>query len=172
VARKALAASLFITATVIDPRCLKLYRPRPQGKLAPLGLTVAHHQRASVLVALATMALDVIVGLRLKRFDQHPPGALARDLIQRQKLLTGFPRSLLLDYRQHRWRPPSTRLPPGFAWLTQKDTPPFSCRLDPQLLVIARADDGVGHVIGSPWLPDGLGRDSLIPSQRIFPATF
>src|SRR5207237_5502992 len=84
-----------------------------------------------------TMALHVIVGLRLKRFDQHPPGALARDLIQRQKLLTGFPRSRLLDYLQHRWRPPSTRLPPGFALLTQKGTPPFSCRLDPQLLVIA-----------------------------------
>src|SRR6266852_5053167 len=95
-------------------------------------------QRASLLVALAAMALDVIVGLRLKRFDQHPPGALARDLIQRQKLLTGFPRSRLLDYLQHRLRPPSTRLPPGFALLTQKGTPPFSCRLDPQLLVIAR----------------------------------
>src|SRR5712672_2406667 len=85
------------------------------------------------------VALNVIVGLRLKRFDQHPPGALARDFIQRQKLLTGFHRSLLLDYLQHRWRPPSTRLPPGFALLTQKGTPPFSCRLDPQLLVIAPA---------------------------------
>src|SRR5260370_13171842 len=84
------------------------------------------------------MALDEIVGLRLKRFDQHPPGALARNLIQRQTLLTGFPRSRLLEYLQHRWRPPSTRLPPGFALLTQKGTPPFSCRLDPQLLVIAR----------------------------------
>jgi hypothetical protein len=58
------APSLFITATVIDPRCFKLHRPRSQGKLAPLGPTVAHHQRASVLVALATMALDLIVGLR------------------------------------------------------------------------------------------------------------
>src|SRR5712672_4830743 len=84
------------------------------------------------------VALNVIVGLRLKRFDQHPPGALARDFIQRQKLLTGFHRSLLLDYLQHRWRPPSTRLPPRFALLTQKGTPPFACRLDPQLLVIAR----------------------------------
>jgi hypothetical protein len=26
------------------------------------------------------------------------------------------------------WRPPSTRLPPGFAWPTRKGTPPFSCR--------------------------------------------
>src|SRR5258708_35940400 len=134
-----MAPSLFITATVIDPRCLKLYRPCSQGKLAPLAPAVAHHQRASVLVALAMVALNVIVGLRLKRFDQHPPGALARDFIQRQKLLTGFPRSLLLDYLQHRWRPPSTRLPPGFALLTQKGTPPFACRLDPQLLVIALA---------------------------------
>ncbi len=127
-AGEAPATSLFITAAVIDPRCLKLYCPRSQRKLAPLAPAVAHHQRASLLVALAPMALDVIVGLRLKRFDQHPPCALARDLIQRQKLLTGFPCILLLDYLQHRWRLLPTRLPPGFALLTRKGTPPFSCR--------------------------------------------
>jgi transposase, IS5 family len=32
---------------------------------------------------------------------------------------------LFLDYLQHRWRPPSTRLTPGFAWPTRKGTPPF-----------------------------------------------
>src|ERR1700693_3631488 len=74
------------------------------------------------------MAFDVIVGLRPECFDQHPPCALARDLVQRQKLLSGFPFILFLDYLQHRWRPPSTRLPPGFAWSTRKGTPPFSCR--------------------------------------------
>jgi len=78
-----------------------------------LATAVAHYQRASVLVALAPMALDVIVDLRLKRFHQHPPCALARDLVQRQKLLTGFPCILLLDYLQHRWRPPSNPAPTG-----------------------------------------------------------
>src|ERR1700719_2014122 len=167
-ARKALAPSLFITATVIDPRRLKLYRPRSQGKLSPLGPTVAHHHRASVLVALATMALDVIVGLRLKRFDQHPPGALARDLIQRQKLLTGFPRSRLLDYLQHRWRPPSTRLPPGFALLTQKGTPPFSCRLDPQLLVVRweKLTKGTRVKVPSDQSRSGQGRNRVLRASR------
>ena len=68
-ATKALALTVFITAGVIDPRRLKLHRPGSQGKLAPLGPTVAHHQRASVLVARAAMALDVIVGLGPERFD-------------------------------------------------------------------------------------------------------
>jgi hypothetical protein len=88
---------LFITATVINPRCLELYCPRSQGKLALLAAAVAHHQRASLLVALPAMALDVIVGLRPECFDPHPPRTLARDLVQRQKPLTGFPFSLFLD---------------------------------------------------------------------------
>jgi hypothetical protein len=113
-------------AAVIDPRGLKLYRPRSQGKLAPLGPAVAHHHRASVLVALAAMSLYVIVGLRPERFDQHPPCALARDLVQRQTLLTGFPCILFLDYLHYRWHLLPTRLPPGFALLTRKGTPPLS----------------------------------------------
>src|ERR1700687_1376838 len=127
-ARVAPAASLLILPAIVDPRRLKLHGSRAQGKLAPLAPAVAHHQRTSLLVALAALALDVIVGLRLKRFAQHPPCALARDLVQRQKPLTGFPCILLLDYLQHRWRLLPTRLPPGFALHTRKVTPPFSCR--------------------------------------------
>jgi len=79
-----------------------------------------------VLVALAAMALHVIVGLGPEHFDQNPPWALSRDLVQQQKLLTRFPRILLIDYLQHRWRLLPTRLPPRFGLLTRKGTPPFS----------------------------------------------
>ena len=48
-----------------------------------------------------------------------------------------FPRSLLLDYLQHWWRVLlPTRLPPGFALLTRKGTPPFFIPSDPQCSVI------------------------------------
>jgi hypothetical protein len=45
-------------------------------------VTIAHYQGMALLVALAAMALDVIIGLGLKSFDQHPPRTLARDLVQ------------------------------------------------------------------------------------------
>ena len=51
-----------------------------------------------MLIPLAVMAFNVIVDLGPERFDQHPPCALARDLIQQQKLLTRFPLIPLLDY--------------------------------------------------------------------------
>jgi hypothetical protein len=73
------------------------------------------HQGAPVLVALAAMAFDVIVGFGLKRFDQHPPRSRPRDFVQQQKLLTRFPIILLLDYLQHRWRPPSNPAPTGVS---------------------------------------------------------
>jgi hypothetical protein len=93
-----------------------------------LRLAVANHQGAPVLVALAAMAFDVIVGFGLKRFDQHPPRSRPRDFVQQQKLLTRFPIILLLDYIQHRWRPPSNPAPTGVSrLLTRKGTPPFSC---------------------------------------------
>ena len=93
----------------------------PSGRARPLRTTRASR---------AAMALDVIVGLSPERFAQHPPRALARDLIQQQNLLTRFPRILLLlDYFRYRWRLLPIRLPPGFALLTRKGTPPFSCAL-------------------------------------------
>jgi hypothetical protein len=109
VAREALALALFITATVVDPRRPQFHRSRSQGKLAPLGPAVVHHQRAARFVALLAMTLDVVVGLRPQRRHQHPPRSHPCDLIQLKKLAACFPRILLLDYLQHRWR----LLPPG-----------------------------------------------------------
>jgi hypothetical protein len=36
---------------------------------------------------------------------------------------------------------------------------------------IPASDDGVGHVRGAPWLPDGLAQRQSHLGQRIFPAT-
>src|SRR5713101_6395585 len=58
----------------------------------------------------------VVSSLGPERFDQHPPCALARDLIQQQKLLTRFPLIPFLDYLQPSVASPSNRLPPGFAF--------------------------------------------------------
>ena len=113
--------------------------PAPRVGLRALRLAVAHHQGAPVLVALAAMAFDVIVGFGPKRLHQHPPRSHPRDLVQQQKLLTRFPIILLLDYLQHRWRPPSTRLPPGFRVAHAEGYAAFFMRAsNPQLSVIAR----------------------------------
>ncbi len=58
----------------------------------------------------------MVSSLGPERFDQHPPCALARDLIQQQKLLTRFPLIPFLDYLQPSVASPSNRLPPGFAF--------------------------------------------------------
>lgn len=60
-----------------------------------------------MLVAFAAMTLDVIGGLGSQRFDQHPPCALAHDLVQQLKLRSCFPVIPLVDYLQHRWRLPT-----------------------------------------------------------------
>src|SRR5689334_9793754 len=112
-AGETLASTRLIKPAIIDARCLELHRPGPERYLASLAITIAHHQRVPLFVALAAMALHVIVDFSHKRFHQHPPCTLARDLIQQRMLLTRFPSILLLDYLQHRWRLPSARLPPG-----------------------------------------------------------
>jgi hypothetical protein len=43
--------------------------------------------------------------------------SFARDLIQQQNFLTRFPLLPLLDYLQHRWRPPSNPAPTALRWL-------------------------------------------------------
>jgi hypothetical protein len=114
-AGEALAAPLFIAAAVSDPRRLYFHGSCSQRDFPDRGAAVAHHQGMSIFIARAAMALGVSVGLRLQRRHQHPPRALARDLVQRPKLPARFPIVPLLDYLQPRWPPPSTRLPPGVA---------------------------------------------------------
>ena len=74
--------TMFITPAVIDPRRAKLHCSGSQRHFARLGVTVAHHQGMPLLVALAAIALNIIIDFGPQRFAQHPPGTLARDLVQ------------------------------------------------------------------------------------------
>src|ERR1700719_4493110 len=108
-AGETLPLALFITPAVVDPPRPQLHPPRAQGKLAPLRAAVVHYQRPSLIVALVTMTLDVVVGFRLQRRHQHPPRSHPCDLVQLKKLPFSFPSSPIFYYLQHRWR----LLPPG-----------------------------------------------------------
>jgi len=112
-AGEASALAVLIVAAVIDSWRSQLHGSRAERELARLALAVAYHQRVALLVALAAMARDVSVGFRLERLNQHPHRSPARDFIQQQNFLAHFPLISLLDYLQHRWRPPSNPAPTG-----------------------------------------------------------
>ena len=59
--------------------------PADGQHLAGLVGAVAHHQPAAVLVALVGELGDVGVDLGLQRLGQHPPGALADDLVDQRR---------------------------------------------------------------------------------------
>jgi len=62
---------------------------------------VPHHQRAAIAGALLPVPLEVRLDLDLQRFHEHPPRALARQLVERRpRLALRF--VPLLDYPQHR----------------------------------------------------------------------
>ena len=50
---------------------------------------IAHHQPPPGLVALAGVAGDVVIDLGLQRLGQHPPGALADDLVDHRRTAFG-----------------------------------------------------------------------------------
>jgi hypothetical protein len=126
--KAALAPTLLVTPAIIDPRRVKLHRPRSHRELALPAATIAHDQGMALFVSLAAMAFEIIVDLSLQRFDQHPPCTFPRDLVQSQNFLARFPLIPLLDYFQHGWRLPSNPATTGrLRLLTLKGTPPFSC---------------------------------------------
>jgi hypothetical protein len=72
-------------------------------------VAVAHDQAVAVLVELPSQGLDVPGRLHLDCGDQHPPGAVANDLVQPG---SGILRSgvIIGDYCQHRRVLPRRRL--------------------------------------------------------------
>jgi hypothetical protein len=78
-------------------------------------VTVAHDHPVAALIALADVAGDVVVHLGLQRLGQHPPSALADELVDQRRRATRHPSRISArtsrNYREHgsylpdrRWR--------------------------------------------------------------------
>ncbi len=82
---------LGIDAAVVDPRGDNLDRAGRGEDLAGLVGAVADHEPPAVLVALLSVAGDVVIDLGLQRLGQHPAGAFADQVVdQRAAAPAGF----------------------------------------------------------------------------------
>jgi hypothetical protein len=88
-----------VSPTVVHPRRAHRNRPSHRRDLTLARVAVAHHQPPAVLVTLGQVGGEVGVDLGLQRGGQHPPGALARQLVQVQAQLVM--RLGIGDYTQH-----------------------------------------------------------------------
>ena len=85
-------AGVLVDAFVVDPRRADRDRPRPDRHLPLPRATVAHDDSMPVLVALVAELLDVLIRLGPQRRGDHPPRALPRQVIQRERdLLVALP---------------------------------------------------------------------------------
>ena len=87
-----------VDPAVVDPRRDHLDRAGAGQDLPRLMRAVAHHQPTPTLVAVGGKPGDVGVNLRLQSLGQHPPRALAHDLIN-QRRRTGRPAALIVPGR-------------------------------------------------------------------------
>jgi hypothetical protein len=74
-----------VGALAVHPRDGHLDRARAGQDLPRLVVTVADHQAAAIPIPLGSMRRDIGVHLGLQRPGQHPPGALADDLIDQRR---------------------------------------------------------------------------------------
>jgi len=81
--REALALTVDDTL-VVHPRRFDAHRARADGEPARLRPAVAHHQRATVDVAVVAVAREVLLDLDLERRRDHAPRAFTRQLVERQ----------------------------------------------------------------------------------------
>ena len=85
-------AGLLVDALVVHARRPDRDRARPDRHLALPRAAVADHQPMPVLVDLIAETLDVLVDLGPQRRRDHPPRALPRELVQRDRdLLVALP---------------------------------------------------------------------------------
>jgi hypothetical protein len=112
------------------------YRASHGGDLALAGVAVADHQAPAVLVPLGRVGGQIVVDLGFQGGGQHPPGALAHDLVQVQAQLVVC--SGAGDYTQHAAFLPRRRSPRRrFQDLSSgKVRRAHISRPDPQLRVI------------------------------------
>jgi len=109
-------AGVGVGAAIVDPRRHHLDRAGRGQHLPRLVGAVAHHQSPPVLVALADVAGDVGVDLGLQRLGQHPPGALAHELVDHSRAVAA--RVVLFssrNYGEHGSYPSDRRWPAGLA---------------------------------------------------------
>jgi hypothetical protein len=88
-----------VDALVIDPRDLDLDRPGRGRDPSGLVVAVAHDQTPPGLVPLIGQLGYVGVDFGFQRGGQHPPCALADDLVNQGAV---WCRSVFVDYREHR----------------------------------------------------------------------
>lgn len=93
---------LALTGRLVDPpvhaRGFDLDRPGRGGDPPGLVVAVAHDQTPAAFVPLIGQLGYVGVDFRLQRGSQHPPGALADDLVNQGAV---WCRSVFVDYREH-----------------------------------------------------------------------
>ncbi len=96
-------AGVRVDAAVVDPRRGHLHRTSGGHDLPWLGVAVADDQPAAAFVSLVSELGDVGVDLGFQRGGEHPPGALADDLVDQRRAgrRTVLGRVLLGDYREH-----------------------------------------------------------------------
>jgi hypothetical protein len=98
-----------IDPSVVHPRSDDFDLADPGGDGADRGVAVADYQPVTVLVDQLGVRTDVGLDLGLRRDRQHPPGALAEQLVQVQGQLG--PRLVVNHYTHHRGVPS----PPALA---------------------------------------------------------
>jgi hypothetical protein len=119
-----------VDALVVDPRRPDWNRTRRHEHLPRDRVAVADHQPVTTLVQLADVRRDVGGGLGLQRGGQHPPGALADDLVDQRPAVDRLCWRILDvgDYREHGRTLPtrvSARAPlDSWTWTRREGTPP------------------------------------------------
>lgn len=128
-----------VVALVVHQRGPDLDRPGGRGDGPGLVVAVAHDHAATIAVPLISQLGYVAVDFRFQRGGQHPPGALADDLVDQG--------TVSIDYREH-----------GRAFPTDEPTSAYSMTItgsfgkvrpsrvpdtDPQVLSIARELVGI-----------------------------
>jgi hypothetical protein len=134
-------AGTWIDPPVVHPRSDDFDLADPGGDGAGRGVAVADHQPMAALIHQLGVRRDVGLDLGLQRHRQHPPGALAKQLVQVQGQLD--PCLIVNHYTQHRGVPSSPALarrrpPYRSGWKVRRALMPGA---HPQVPTIARSSE-------------------------------
>jgi hypothetical protein len=138
-------AGELLDALVVDSRRVDLDRAGGGEHLARNRVAVAHHQAVAVLVELVGVRVDVGGDLGLQRRRQHPPRAVAHNVVEQRHATrrVGWRHLGVGNYREH-GRTLPTRVDArasldSWTWTRREGIPPDA---HPQVSSIARAAAG------------------------------